>query len=299
MTIQYASDDADKRAPCRGFGLGLRPKHYPDFSAAPQAVDWLEIISENYMIQGGKPLHMLDKIRADYPVAMHGVSMSLGSVNELDRDYLARLKAFAHRIDPLWISDHLCWTGVHGLNLHDLFPLPYTEEAVRHVSKRIRQVQDTLERRLVIENVSSYLAYADSVMNEWEFLTAISEEADCLLLLDVNNIYVSSVNHGFDARTFIDGIPALRVQQIHLAGHSNMGEYIIDTHDEPIADPVFDLYGYACRRLGPVSTMIERDDNIPPLSELIAELARVRRVAYENPTGGTPQPLLSSMEAMA
>jgi uncharacterized protein (UPF0276 family) len=299
MTIPHHLNAADTREPFRGFGLGLRPKHYQDFIASPQPVDWLEIISENYMVQGGKPLHMLDQIRADYPIAMHGVSMSLGSVHELDRDYLARLKSFARRIDPIWISDHLCWTGVHGLNLHDLYPLPYTEEAVKHVVTRIRQVQDTLERRLVIENVSSYLAYADSVMNEWEFLTAISEAADCLLLLDVNNIYVSSVNHGFDARTFIDGIPALRVQQIHLAGHSNMGEYIIDTHDEPIADPVFDLYGYACRHLGPVSAMIERDDNIPPLAELIAELARVRRVASENPLRGTQRPLLSSMEALA
>lgn len=299
MTVLQFSNGADKREPFRGFGLGLRPKHYQDFIAAPQPVDWLEIISENYMIQGGKPLHMLDKIRADYPIAMHGVSMSLGSVHDLDRDYLARLKAFARRINPIWISDHLCWTGVHGLNLHDLYPLPYTEETVKHVVQRIRQVQDTLERRLVIENVSSYIAYADSVMSEWEFLTAISEEADCLLLLDVNNIYVSSVNHGFDARHFIDGIPAQRVQQIHLAGHSNMGEYIIDTHDEPIADPVFDLYGYTCRRLGPVSAMIERDDNIPPLAELIAELARVRQAASENPIMETLRPLLSNEEALA
>lgn len=299
MTMPRSPHSPDQREPFRGFGLGLRPKHYPNFIAAPQPVDWLEIISENYMIQGGKPLAMLDRIRTDYPVAMHGVSMSLGSVQNLDRDYLAQLKTFARRIDPMWISDHLCWTGMHGLNLHDLYPLPYTEEAVRHVVARIRQVQDTLERRLVVENVSSYLAYADSVMSEWEFLTAISEEADCLLLLDVNNIYVSSVNHGFDARTFIDGVPARRVQQIHLAGHSNMGEYIIDTHDEPIADPVFDLYGYACRRLGPVSAMIERDDNIPPLAELIAELGRVRRVAGENLVRGSrrePQPCLEGIQ---
>ena len=242
MTIPRHPDGPDKRGPCCGFGLGLRPKHYGFHRRRSPSNDWRS--SPNYMIQGGKPLAMLDAIRTDYPLAMHGVSMSLGSVEELDRDYLARLKAFARRIDPMWISDHLCWTGMHGLNLHDLYPLPYTEEAVRHVVARIHQVQDTLERRLVVENVSSYLAYADSVMSEWEFLTAISEEADCLLLLDVNNIYVSSVNHGFDARTFIDGIPALRVQQIHLAGHSNMGEYILDTHDEPIADPVFDLYGY-------------------------------------------------------
>lgn len=282
MQSNRQSDIRDRRAPFRGFGLGLRPKHYPDFIAARQPVDWLEIISENYMVQGGKPLAMLDRIRADYPVAMHGVSMSLGSVHELDLDYLAKLGRFARRIEPLWVSDHLCWTGVHGVNLHDLYPLPYTEEALRHVARRIRRVQEILERRLVVENVSSYLAYADSAMSEWDFLAAISEEADCLLLLDVNNVYVSSVNHGFDARAFLDAIPARRVQQIHLAGHTDNGDHIVDTHDEPIADPVFDLYAYACRRFGAVSTMIERDDNIPPLAELIAELGRVRQVASEN-----------------
>jgi len=285
MQSARQSDIRDGRAPFRGFGLGLRPKHYPDFIAARQPVDWLEIISENYMIQGGKPLAMLDRIRADYPVAMHGVSMSLGSVHELDLDYLAKLRRFARRIEPLWVSDHLCWTGVHGVNLHDLYPLPYTEEALRHVARRIRRVQEILERRLVVENVSSYLAYADSAMSEWDFLAAISEEADCLLLLDVNNVYVSSVNHGFDARAFLDAIPARRVQQIHLAGHTDNGDHIVDTHDEPIADPVFDLYAYACRRFGAVSTMIERDDNIPPLAELLAELGRVRRVAAGNLAG--------------
>ena len=275
---------ADRREPFRGFGLGLRPTHYQDFIGAPQPVDWLEIISENYMVQGGKPLRMLDRIRARYPIAMHGVSLSLGSVQALDRDYLARLDAFARRIDPIWVSDHVCWTGVHGVNLHDLYPLPYTEEAVKHVAKRIRQVQDVLGRRLVVENVSSYLTYAESAMGEPEFLTAIAEEADCLLLLDVNNVYVSSVNHGFDARAFVDAIPAGRVQQIHLAGHSNRGTHIVDTHDEPVADPVFDLYAHTCRRMGRISAMIERDDNIPPLAELIDELARVRRVADENAT---------------
>ena len=280
------------RAPACGFGLGLRPKHYRDFIAATRRVDWLEIISENYMVQGGKPLAMLDAIRGEYPVAMHGVSMSIGSVQPLDRTYLAQLKAFARRIEPMWISDHLCWTGVHGVNLHDLYPLPYTEEAVRHVVARIRQAQDMLERRLVIENVSSYLAYSDSRMTEWDFVAAIAEEADCLLLVDVNNVYVSSVNHGFDGRDYIDANHALRVQQIHLAGHSHLGDHIIDTHDEPIADPVFDLYGHACRRFGAVSTMIERDDNIPPLAELVAELDRVREVASENlPVPAVRKPL--------
>lgn len=267
------------REPFQGFGLGLRPRHYNSFLAQPQAVDWLEVISENYMVQGGKPLAMLDRIRADYPIAMHGVSMSIGSVSPLDHGYLQRLKALADRVQPMWISDHLCWTGVHGTNLHDLFPLPYTEEALRHVAARVREVQETLGRRLVLENVSSYIDYACSEMSEWAFLTALAEEADCLLLLDVNNIYVSGMNHGFDPRTFIDGVPAHRIQQIHVAGHSNQGDVIIDTHDAPVPDEVFDLYAYACRRFGPVSTMIERDDSIPPLEDLIAELERVRAVA--------------------
>lgn len=267
------------REPFQGFGLGLRPRHYNSFLAQPQAVDWLEVISENYMVQGGKPLAMLDRIRADYPIAMHGVSMSIGSVSPLDHGYLQRLKALADRVQPMWISDHLCWTGVHGTNLHDLFPLPYTEEALRHVAARVREVQETLGRRLVLENVSSYIDYASSEMSEWAFLTALAEEADCLLLLDVNNIYVSGMNHGFDPRTFIDGVPAHRIQQIHVAGHSNMGDVIIDTHDAPVPDEVFDLYAYACRRFGQVSTMIERDDAIPPLEDLIAELDRVRAVA--------------------
>jgi len=267
------------REPFQGFGLGLRPRHYNSFLAQPQAVDWLEVISENYMVQGGKPLAMLDRIRADYPIAMHGVSMSIGSVSPLDHGYLQRLRALADRVQPMWVSDHLCWTGVHGTNLHDLFPLPYTEEALRHVAARVREVQETLGRRLVLENVSSYIDYASSEMSEWAFLTALAEEADCLLLLDVNNIYVSGMNHGFDPRTFIDGVPAHRIQQIHVAGHSNLGDVIIDTHDAPVPDEVFDLYAYACRRFGPVSTMIERDDSIPPLEDLIVELDRVRAVA--------------------
>lgn len=267
------------REPFQGFGLGLRPVHYNSFLAGPQAVDWLEVISENYMVQGGKPLAMLDRIRADYPIAMHGVSMSIGSVSPLDRDYLQRLKALANHVQPLWISDHLCWTGVHGTNLHDLFPLPYTEEALRHVAARVREVQDTLECRLVLENVSSYIDYASSEMSEWAFLSALAEEADCLLLLDVNNIYVSGMNHGFDPHAFIDGVPAHRIQQIHVAGHSNMGDVIVDTHDAPVPDEVFNLYAYACQRFGQVSTMIERDDAIPPLEDLIKELDRVRAVA--------------------
>ncbi|AWI80760.1 hypothetical protein CEW87_16100 [Parazoarcus communis] len=291
-TQQQPAAQTDQRIRALGFGLGLRPAHYAEFLSAAQDVDWLEIISENYMVQGGKPLAMLDAIRRDYPLVMHGVSMSIGSVEPLNRQYLDDLKALAGRIEPAWISDHLCWTGAHGVNLHDLYPLPYTEEAVRHVVTRIRQVQDILERRLVIENVSSYLSYADSSMSEWAFLTAIADEADCHLLLDVNNIYVSSVNHGFDPMHFINGVPAHRVQQIHLAGHSNVDGFIIDTHDAAIIDPVFDLYAAAWRRFGPVSSMIERDDNIPPLEDLLMELAHVRGLAAacaSKPSEGWPE----------
>ena len=221
----------------------------------------------------------LDRIRADYPVVMHGVSLSIGSTESFDQSYLKDLKKLADRIQPAWISDHLCWTGVHGQNIHDLLPLPYTEETTKHVAERVNIVQDYLGRQILLENVSSYASYVDSAMSEWEFITLIAEKADCLLLLDVNNIYVSSYNHQFDAKAFIDGVPAKRVQQIHLAGHQNNGDYIIDTHDAPVIDPVWDLYRYALSRLGAVSTMIERDDQMPELSELVDELQIARDIA--------------------
>ncbi len=264
-----------------GFGLGLRPDHYADFLAGPHPVDWLELISENYMVPGGKPLAMLDAIRADYPVALHGVSLSIGSIDPLDREYLAQLKQLARRVEPLWVSDHLCWTGVAGRNSHDLLPLPYSEEALRLVVAHVRQVQDLLGERILLENVSSYLEFTDSVMPEWTFLRAVAEEADCLLLLDVNNVYVSSVNHGFDARDYLRHLPAERIQQIHLAGHSDHGDYIVDTHDHPVCDAVWDLYHEACTRFGEVAAMIERDDHIPPLAGLIAELDQARGIAGE------------------
>jgi uncharacterized protein (UPF0276 family) len=275
MTIAPAS--LRKKSP--GFGLGLRPVHYPDFLREKQAVDWLEIISENYMIPGGKPLAMLDAILERYPVAMHGVSMSIGSTDGLDAAYLADLKALARHVQPLWISDHLCWTGVHGRNSHDLLPLPYSEEALRLVVAHVKQVQDTLGQRILLENVSSYLDYRASEMSEWEFLRQVAEQADCLLLLDVNNIYVSSINHGFSAIEFLNHLPVERVQQIHLAGHSDHGDYIVDTHDHPVAEPVWELYRYTCSRFGEVASMIERDDHIPDLPELIAELNRARAIA--------------------
>lgn len=266
--------------PGSGFGLGLRTVHYPEILAGRCAVDWFEILSENYMVPGGKPLAMLDQIRRDYPMAMHGVSMSIGSANGADLDYLLDLKKLARRTEPLWISDHLCWTGVHGRNMHDLLPLPYTEETIKLVVKNIRRVQDVLERRIVLENVSSYLSFSADSMPEWEFVAAVAQESDSLILLDVNNIYVSSVNHGFDPQRYLEGIPAGRVQQIHLAGHHDHGTHIIDTHDHPVADPVWALYGAALKRFGMVASMIERDDNIPPLAELVAELDIARRLAH-------------------
>jgi len=264
-----------------GFGLGLRVDHYETILNSEPAVDWFEIISENYLVPGGKPLHYLDRIRERYPLVMHGVSMSIGSTDPLNRDYLKQLKELARRVEPAWISDHLCWTGVHGTNLHDLLPLPYTEETIDHVAARIREAQDFLGRQMLIENVSSYVSYSQSQLSEWDFLRAVCERADCLLLFDVNNVYVSSVNHGFDPLDYLNGIPAARVQQIHLAGHEDHGRYIIDTHDHPVPDPVWELYAQALRRIGPVSTMIERDDNIPPLDELTAELDRARRIAAQ------------------
>jgi uncharacterized protein (UPF0276 family) len=274
--------------PHLGFGLGLRPVHYPAILESNPPVDWFEIISENYMVPGGRPLHFLDAIRERYPVVMHGVSLSVGAPEPLNRDYLRELKKLAEHVNPPWFSDHLCWTGAHGKNLHDLLPLPYTEEAVAHVAARIREVQDFMERPMLIENVSSYLTYRDSTMSEWEFLAAVAERADCRILLDVNNIYVSSFNHDFDPLEYLNAVPVSRVWQMHLAGHTNYGDYIIDTHDHPIVDPVWNLYAHAVRRFGPVSTMIERDDHIPPLPELLAELDEVRRIA---------QPILAARAA--
>ena len=265
-------------SPVTGFGLGLRTEHYADFAQARPGVDWLEVISENYLVPGGKPLHHLDRIRAHTPMVMHGVSMSIGSTDPLDLAYLRELKALARRIEPAWISDHLCWTGVDHHNLHDLLPLPYTEAALRHVVQRVQQVQELLGRRLLLENVSSYVSFAGDEMSEWEFIAELLRRADCELLLDVNNVYVSSVNHGFDATTFIDAMPRERVRQLHLAGHEDHGDHLIDTHDHPVCEAVWQLYAYTVQRLGAVPTMIERDDHIPPLPELLAELDVARAV---------------------
>jgi uncharacterized protein len=273
------SKENDLKYPYLGYGLGLRTVHYETILNNAPTVDWLEILSENYMVPGGKPLHYLDRIQERYPLVMHGVSLSIGSTDLLNQDYLHNLKTLVNRVEPAWISDHLCWTGVQHKNMHDLLPLPYTEEAIKHVVSRVQQVQEFLGRRILLENVSSYVTYKESVMSEWEFLREIAERADCLILLDINNIYVSSFNHGFDPHEYLNGVPVGRVQQFHLAGHRNLDTHIIDTHDEPIVDPVWELYADAVRRFGPMSTMIERDDNIPELPELLNELDRARRIA--------------------
>ena len=264
-----------------GFGLGLRPDHYEAILTDRPPIDFFEALTENYLVPGGKALHYLDRIRSEYPLVLHGVSLSIGSTEPIDRDYLKALKALAQRIEPAWMSDHLCWTGIDGVNLHDLMPLPYTRESLSHLVPRIQEVQDFLGERILLENVSSYVAFESSDMSEWEFLAQLSHEADCLLLLDVNNVYVNSVNHRFDPDEFIRGVPAERVAQIHLAGHERQETFIIDTHDAPIVDEVWALYRRTCQRLGAVSTMIERDANIPPLQELVAELDVARGLTME------------------
>ena len=262
-----------------GFGLGLRPDHYQALLDTSPAVDWLEAITENYLEPGGQPLHLLERIRERFELVLHGVSLSIGSVDPPDAHYLAQVKQLADRIQPAWISDHLCWTGVNGTNLHDLLPLPYTEEALRLVVDHVGRVQDALGRQILLENVSSYLEYRQSEMSEWEFLRAVAERADCAILLDVNNVYVSSVNHGFDPLDYLRALPSSRIRQIHLAGHSDNGNHLIDTHDQPICEEVWQLYGEAVQLFGAVPAMIERDDNIPPLAELVDELDMARRVA--------------------
>jgi uncharacterized protein (UPF0276 family) len=287
MDRKHMPDGAPRTVANPGFGLGLRTAHYADFLAEPQPLDWLEIITDNFLVEGGKPLVMLERLRRDYPVAMHGVAMSLGAPGGPDLAYLRRVKALADRVQPLWVSDHLCWIGPGPELLHDLYPLPYTDEAARHVVQGIRRAQDVLGRRLVLENVSSYIAFRDSAASEWQFLSHVAHEADCLLLVDINNIHVSSVNHRFNPLDYLDGLPAQRVQQFHLAGHEDHGDTLIDTHDHPVAPPVWELYRQACLRFGAVATMIERDDHIPPLQELLDELAVARGIARGCAVGAT------------
>jgi uncharacterized protein len=259
-----------------GYGLGLRREHYRDFLETAVPVDFVEVISENFMVEGGQPRDILRRVRERHPVAMHGVSMSIGSADSLDRDYLRRLKALVDEIDPLFVSDHLSWSRIGRFNSHDLLPVPYTEEALDVVCAHISTAQDALRRTMLIENPSSYFAFDDAPMTEWEFIARMTKRTGCELLLDVNNVFVSATNHGFDPIAFLDGIPAERVRQIHLAGHSQGDGLLIDTHDSPVCADVWSLYANAISRLGPVATMIERDADIPPLADLLAELSHAR-----------------------
>jgi uncharacterized protein len=263
--------------PSLGFGVGLRPCHYAHVLDQQRRMDWFEVISENFMAEGGRPLHVLEGVRNNYPIAMHGVSLSLGSIDPLDRGYLRKLSTIARRFEPAWISDHLCWTSFGGHHLHDLIPLPYTEEAIRHVAGRIREVQQILERPILIENVSTYLEFAASHLSEWSFLTAVAEEADCAILLDINNVFVNAFNHDFDADLYIESVPLERVAQFHLAGHRDHGTYLLDSHDQPIRPEVWTLYEHAVARFGPIPTLIEWDDNIPDFEVLAAAADEARR----------------------
>ena len=261
--------------PHLGHGIGLRPKHYPQVLDGVRA-DWFEAVSENYMVRGGRPLAVLERVRADTPVVLHGVSLSIGSTDPVNLDYLQELRALVDRIEPAWVSDHLCW-GSHGRRYaHDLLPLPYTDEALAHVVDRVRRVQDRLGRRILLENVSSYLAFTHSTMPEWTFLAAVAGRADCGILLDVNNVFVSAVNHAFRGDEYLAGLPADRIGQIHLAGHSDHGTHLLDTHDAAVSDGVWSLYRDAVRRFGPVPTLVEWDDHIPPIEEVLAEAERAR-----------------------
>ena len=266
----------------RGFGLGLRKPHYADFIDGQVPVDFVEVISENFMVDGGQPRRILREVREQYPVALHGVSMSIGSADGLNPDYLARLRTLIGEIEPLFVSDHLCWTRIEGFNSHDLLPLPYTAEALDVVCANVSRAQDYVGRAMLVENPSSYIAFDGADMSEWEFLNALCRRTGCGLLLDVNNIFVSAQNHGLDALAYIEGVPAERVRQVHLAGHTVGEAMLIDTHDQPVCASVWDLYARLMPMLGPVATMIERDDDIPPLADLLAELDVARGIA-----GGT------------
>ena len=293
--------DNNKKYQGLGFGLGLRKEHYQDVIDSDLNIDWFEILTENYLVSGGKPLYYLDQIAERYPMVMHGVSMNIGNTEPLDQNYLGQIKVLKERINAHWLSDHLCWTGTNGTNAHDLLPLPYTEESIRHVAERISQVQDFLGCRMLIENVSSYVSYKQSEMTEWEFLTEIAERADCLLLLDINNIYVSAVNHEFDPLDYLLSVPEHRVQQFHLAGHSDYGDYVIDTHDMPVCDAVWSLYAKAVERFGDITFMIERDDNIPSLDELMQELNLAREISknvlHDAYTSGNEADLVRKLQA--
>ncbi len=267
--------------PNLGLGLGLRTVHFPHILHHNPAVDWFEIISENFMDSGGRPRYILEQVAERYKVVMHGVSLSIGSTDPLDFDYLSKLKKLASATKAHWVSDHLCWTGVAGLNAHDLLPIPLNEETLRHVVGRIQTVQEYLERPIVLENPSTYVGFTGSTMSEWEFLSRMAEETNCGLLLDVNNVYVSSMNNDFDPEEYIRSVPHNRVVQFHLAGHTNCRTHLIDTHDGPVIDPVWELYRLAHRLTGGASTLLEWDAKIPPFPEVHAEVLKAREYMSE------------------
>ena len=268
---------AEASFPRLGLGLGLRNPHFEHILEEWPAVDWFEAISENFMGSGGRPRHVIRQVAERYPLVLHGVSLSIGSTDPLDSDYLLELKALTEELNPAWVSDHLCWTGVLGLNSHDLLPLPLTEETLSHVAGRVRKVQEILERPLVLENPSSYLTFAQSTIEEPEFLRRLAAETDCRLLLDVNNVYVTCFNSGADPLAYLESFPFDRVVQMHLAGHQNCGTHIIDTHDRPVLPAVWELFRIAWRRTGGASTLLEWDGNIPSFEECHAEILRAKR----------------------
>jgi uncharacterized protein len=292
---------ARRGLPDLGIGVGLRVPHYRHILEQRPPMDFFEIISENFMVDGGKPLFHLERVLESYRVVQHGVSLGIGGPEPLDRDYLARLKQLVRRVSPPWLSDHFCWCGAGGAHLHDLLPLPHTWEVVELVAERARTLQDYLEVPIALENTSSYMAFTSSQMTEWQFISEVAERADIGLLLDVNNVYVSAYNHGFDARAFIDGVPHERVLQIHLAGHTNLGKVIIDTHRGHVIDEVWDLYRATIARTGPVSTLIEWDDEIPEWSVLAAEAEKARAVrdaVLLTAPGRAPEPARESRTAL-
>jgi len=267
--------------PDLGFGIGLRSVHFEHILKNNPAIDWFEVLSENYLDTGGRPLHVLDQVAERYPVVLHGVSLNVGSTDPLDFEFLKKLKALGKRVNARWVSDHLCWTGVTGKNTHDLLPMPYTDQALRHTIERVRNIQDFLERPIALENASTYLEFSASKWPENEFISALAEEADCGILLDVNNVYVSSFNHGFDPKKYIDRIPKDRLVQMHLAGHTNKGTHILDTHSDYVIDNVWELYRYAHRQLGGASTLLEWDANIPAFDVVHGEALKARRFREE------------------
>lgn len=269
--------------PQLGFGVGLRAEHYEHILAEHPRVDWFEAITENYLDTGGRPLHILETVRRDYPIALHGVALSIGSTDPLDASYLNRLRALIARVEPTLVTDHLCWTGVGGRKLYDLLPLPYTEETFRHVVERVRRVQDALGVRIALENPSTYVAFRHSIMTEWQFLAELARDADCDLLIDVNNIYVSAHNLGFEPQQYLDGIPSERVAQMHLAGFTDMGTYLFDTHSAPVHEDVWALYRHAVARFGAGATLVEWDADIPPFERLRTEAERARQEASRVP----------------